>query len=154
MSGFHLDPDALRAVTDGLADAATTFDDAGQGVPTSADGGLAAGLVADILRTVGDAGEQLTTDAATLASDLIVVAATGDGAAAVLRGASPEDLQRMSAQADRFGAQRLSRTADVVVAALDEMTGATSPRLQLELMCARVLALAAAAPAASPAPAR
>ena len=63
MSGFHLDPDALRAVTDGLADAATTFDDAGQGVPTSADGGLAAGLVADILRTVGDAGEQLTTDA-------------------------------------------------------------------------------------------
>jgi len=84
--------------------------------------------------------------------DLIVVAATGDGAAAVLRGASPEDLQRMSAQADRFGAQRLSRTADVVVAALDEMTGATSPRLQLELMCARVLALATAAPAASSAP--
>ncbi len=90
--------------------------------------------------------------------DLIVVAATGDGAAAVLRGASPEDLQRMSAQADRFGSQRLSRTADVVVAALDEMTGATSPRLQLELMCARVLALATAgsvapAPAAAPAPA-
>ena len=67
MSGFHLDPDALRAVTDGLADAATTFDDAGQGMPASADGGLAAGLVADILRTVGEAGEQLTTDAATLA---------------------------------------------------------------------------------------
>lgn len=89
--------------------------------------------------------------------DLIVVAATGDGAAAVLRGASPEDLQRMSAQADRFGAQRLSRTADVVVAALDEMTGATSPRLQLELMCARVLALATAGsvapePAAAAAP--
>ena len=73
MSGFHLDPDALRAVTDGLADAATTFDDAGQGVPTSADGGLAAGLVADILRTVGEAGEQLTTDAATLVlMDLMV----------------------------------------------------------------------------------
>ncbi|QPE04012.1 DNA polymerase III subunit gamma and tau [Microbacterium schleiferi] len=84
--------------------------------------------------------------------DLIVVAATGDGAAAVLRGASPEDLQRMAAQADRFGAQRLSRSADVVVAALDEMTGATSPRLQLELMCARVLALEPAAPVASGAP--
>lgn len=86
--------------------------------------------------------------------DLIVVAATGDGAAAVLRGASSEDLQRMAAQADRFGSQRLSRTADVVVAALDEMTGATSPRLQLELMCARVLALATAgsvAPASPPA---
>lgn len=80
--------------------------------------------------------------------DLIVVAATREGAAAVLRGASPEDLQRMAVQADRFGSQRLSRTADVVVAALDEMTGATSPRLQLELMCARVLALATAGSAA------
>lgn len=67
MSGFHLDPDALRAVTDGLTGAATTFDGAGQGVPTAADAGLAAGLVADILRTVGEAGERLTTDAATLA---------------------------------------------------------------------------------------
>lgn len=76
--------------------------------------------------------------------DLIVVAATGEGAAAVLRGASAEDLHRMAAQAERFGAQRLSRTADVVIAALDDMTGATSPRLQLELMCARVLALAGA----------
>lgn len=85
--------------------------------------------------------------------DLIVVAATGDGAAAVLRGASSEDLQRMAAQADRFGSQRLSRTADVVVAALDEMTGATSPRLQLELMCARVLALATAGSVAPAAPA-
>src|SRR5690606_25888856 len=33
----------------------------------------------------------------------------------------------------------LSRTADVVGAALTELTGATSPRLHLELMIARVL---------------
>ena len=72
--------------------------------------------------------------------DLIVVAATGDGAAAVLRGIPPEELERMSRQATAFGAERLSRVADIVVAALDEMTGATSPRLQLELMVARVLA--------------
>ncbi len=92
--------------------------------------------------------------------DLIVVDATGAAAAAVLRGVSAEDLARMTAQATAFGAQRLSRTADIVIAALDEMTGATSPRLQLELLCARVLAQtgvlaggAAAAPAASPAPA-
>ncbi|HWM15512.1 MAG TPA: DNA polymerase III subunit gamma and tau, partial [Microbacterium sp.] len=72
--------------------------------------------------------------------DLIVVAATGKGAAAVLRGVSDEDLARMIDQAGAFGTTRLSRTADLVVAALDEMTGATSPRLQLELMVARVLA--------------
>ncbi len=72
--------------------------------------------------------------------DLIVIAATGQGAAAVLRGVSADDLARMMRQADLFGALRLSRTADLVVATLDEMTGATSPRLQLELMVARVLA--------------
>ncbi len=81
--------------------------------------------------------------------DLIVVAATGAAAAAVLRGVSSDDLARMSAQAEAFGAVRLSRIADVVVAALDEMTGATSPRLQLELMVARVLTLGAAEPARS-----
>ncbi|HYJ49940.1 MAG TPA: DNA polymerase III subunit gamma and tau [Microbacterium sp.] len=86
--------------------------------------------------------------------DLIVIAATGQGAAAVLRGISADDLSRMMRQADVFGSLRLSRTADLVVATLDEMTGATSPRLQLELMVARVLAqtgvpASGAAPAAS-----
>src|SRR5690606_3292539 len=71
--------------------------------------------------------------------DLIIVAATGQGAAAVLRGTSAEDLARMQRQADAFGAARLSRTADIVIGTLDDMTGATSPRLQLELMVARVL---------------
>ncbi len=88
--------------------------------------------------------------------DLIVIAATGQGAAAVLRGVSADDLSRMMRQADVFGALRLSRTADLVVATLDEMTGATSPRLQLELMVARVLAqnpAAAASPAAAAMPA-
>ncbi|MFF2632737.1 DNA polymerase III subunit gamma and tau [Microbacterium sp. NPDC058021] len=94
--------------------------------------------------------------------DLIVVAATGDGAAAVLRGVPEDELERMGRQAGVFGTDRLSRTADLVVAALDDMTGATSPRLQLELLVARVLAqtapgavvpgvAAAAAPLAAPA---
>ncbi|MBD8023436.1 DNA polymerase III subunit gamma and tau [Microbacterium gallinarum] len=83
--------------------------------------------------------------------DLIVVDATGDGAAAVLRGVSAEDLERMKGQAAAFGTVRLSRTADLVIATLDDMTGATSPRLQLELMVARVLARGAdaAAPTAA-----
>ncbi len=72
--------------------------------------------------------------------DLIVIAAVGAAAAAVLHGRSAEELTRMREQAATFGADRLSRTADIVSAALDDMAGATSPRLQLELMVARVLA--------------
>jgi DNA polymerase-3 subunit gamma/tau len=49
----------------------------------------------------------------------------------------------MRGQAARFGRAELSRAADVVNAALTEMTGATSPRLQLELLCARLLLPAA-----------
>lgn len=72
--------------------------------------------------------------------DLIVIAAVGAGASAVLRGIAEDELERMRGQAEAFGAARLSRTADVVSVALDDMSGATSPRLHLELMVARVLA--------------
>jgi len=71
--------------------------------------------------------------------DLIIVAATADHAAAVLRGIPADELTRMSQQAASFGQAELSRTADIVNAALTEMTGATSPRLHLELMVARIL---------------
>ncbi|MBO0979921.1 DNA polymerase III subunit gamma and tau [Microbacterium sp. SD291] len=82
--------------------------------------------------------------------DLIVIAAVGSGASAVLRGIAVDDLERMRVQADAFGAARLSRTADIVSAALDDMSGATSPRLHLELLVARVLAGGADAAAAAP----
>src|SRR5699024_681992 len=38
-----------------------------------------------------------------------------------------------------FGQGELSRAADLLNAGLTEMSGATSPRLQLELICARIL---------------
>ncbi|WP_392543332.1 DNA polymerase III subunit gamma and tau [Oryzobacter telluris] len=76
--------------------------------------------------------------------DLIVVHATGDGASAVLRHAPQDQLERMRSQASGFGAGALSRAADVVNAGLTEMTGATAPRLQLELIAARILLPAAA----------
>ena len=76
--------------------------------------------------------------------DLIIVAATSAaGAAAVLRGVPQDELDRMQVQASKFGPAELSRTADILNAALTEMTGATSPRLHLELMIARVLIPAA-----------
>ncbi|MBK0420241.1 DNA polymerase III subunit gamma and tau [Leucobacter sp. CSA1] len=79
--------------------------------------------------------------------DLIVVSATSvQGASAVFRGVPEDQLQRMFEQAQDFGAGELSRIADTVSAALDKMTGATAPRLQLELMVARALVQASAAP--------
>ncbi|MCK9795292.1 DNA polymerase III subunit gamma and tau [Isoptericola sp. 4D.3] len=71
--------------------------------------------------------------------DLIVIAVSGDAAEAVLRGLPADQLERMRAQAGRLGVSELSRAADLVNAALTEMTGATSPRLHLELLCARLL---------------
>lgn len=71
--------------------------------------------------------------------DLIVVAAVGDGAGAVLRSAPEDQLERMRLQASSFGSGALTHAADIINAGLTEMSGATSPRLQLELMCARVL---------------
>ena len=72
--------------------------------------------------------------------DLIVVAASSpEAAAAVLRGVPDDELARMSTQAAAFGSVELSRVADLVNQTLTEMTGATSPRLHLELMLARVL---------------
>lgn len=75
--------------------------------------------------------------------DLIVIVAAGDRAADVLRGVPEDQLQRMRVQAEHLGLAQLSRAADLTNAALTEMTGATSPRLQLELLCARLLLPAA-----------
>ncbi len=76
--------------------------------------------------------------------DLIVVAAVPDGASAVLRALPEDQLDRMRHQAAAFGPGALSRAADLVNAGLTEMTGATAPRLQLELIAARILLPAAA----------
>ena len=71
--------------------------------------------------------------------DLIVIAASGDAADAALRDVPSDQLDRMRLQARHLGASELSRSADLCNAALTEMTGATSPRLHLELLMARLL---------------
>jgi DNA polymerase-3 subunit gamma/tau len=71
--------------------------------------------------------------------DLIVVLSVGDDAKAVLRGVADDELEKMKLQAMSFGMNELTHAANAVSAALSEMSGATSPKLQLELMCAKVL---------------
>jgi DNA polymerase-3 subunit gamma/tau len=67
------------------------------------------------------------------------VAAVPEGASSILRGLPEDQVDRMRHQAAAFGPGALSRAADVVNAGLTDMTGATAPRLQLELIAARVL---------------
>ena len=71
--------------------------------------------------------------------DLIVVLSVGDDAKAVLRGIPDDELEKMKLQAMSFGMSELTHASNAVSAALSEMSGATSPKLQLELMCAKVL---------------
>src|SRR5689334_14645210 len=75
--------------------------------------------------------------------DLIIVAAVQEGAGQVLRGVPEDQLERMRVQQAAFGPGALSRAADIVNTGLTQMTGATAPRLQLELICARILLPAA-----------
>jgi DNA polymerase-3 subunit gamma/tau len=76
--------------------------------------------------------------------DLIVLAAVPDAAASGLLDLPPDRAELMARQADRFGQAGLARAAEIVSDGLDQMRGATSPRLLLELTCAQVLLPAAA----------
>ncbi len=76
--------------------------------------------------------------------DLIILAAVPDAAEIGLLDLPPDRAERMAAQAGRFGQAGLTRAAEIVSTGLDQMRGATSPRLLLELTCAQVLLPAAA----------
>lgn len=75
--------------------------------------------------------------------DLILVDSIGGEAKTVLRGITDEMLGRLEAQAAKFGRAELAHAAAAVSDSLSTMSGATSPKLHLELMCAKILVPAA-----------
>ena len=81
--------------------------------------------------------------------DLLIIAVAGDGARDVLADTPQDQFERMQRQAQNWGPHGLSRAADLTDEALRAMTGATSPRLQLELLVGRIL-VPAPAPAQAP----
>ena len=70
---------------------------------------------------------------------MIVDALPSGGASAILREVSDDQIERMTAQAQRIGSASLSRAADIAAEGLTQMRGATAPRLMLELICGRML---------------
>ncbi|MFE4466707.1 DNA polymerase III subunit gamma and tau, partial [Oerskovia sp. NPDC056781] len=95
--------------------------------------------VVEQIITTGHEPRRFVEDLLERLRDLIVISVSGGAADAVLRDVPSDQLDRMKAQAQNLGAAELSRAADLVNAALTEMSGATSPRLHLELLCARLL---------------
>ena len=109
----------------------------------AANDGASAFRVVERVITTGHEPRRFVEDLLERLRDLIVIAASGDAAEAALRDVPGDQLARMRAQAAHLGPAELSRAADLVNAALGEMTGATSPRLHLELLVARLLLPAA-----------
>ncbi|WP_234042799.1 DNA polymerase III subunit gamma and tau [Actinomyces weissii] len=71
--------------------------------------------------------------------DLLVISLAGEQAGPALGSLPVDELSRMEVQARTLGGVALSRAADATATALGQMVGATSPRLQLELLMARLL---------------
>ena len=111
---------------------------------------FAAGDGAAVFRAVnqviegGHEPRRFATDMLDRFRDLIVLASVPDAITSGLLDVPPDRAEALTAQASRSGLAALTRAAEIISAGLDQMRGATSPRLLLELMCAQVLLPAAA----------
>ncbi|MFF9346386.1 DNA polymerase III subunit gamma and tau [Streptomyces sp. NPDC014734] len=109
----------------------------------AAGDGAAAFEVVDRVVEGGNDPRRFVADLLERLRDLVILAAVPDAGEKGLIDAPADVVERMQAQASVFGAAELSRAADLVNEGLTEMRGATAPRLQAELICARVLLPAA-----------
>lgn len=117
-------PDALL---DGIVDAFAAHD---------------AAAVFGLLDQVMEGGHdprRFATDVLERLRDLIVLDAVPDAGSTGLLDCPADQLDRMGRQSVAMGTAGLSRAADLFHAGLVEMRGKTTPRLLLELVCARVL---------------
>lgn len=104
----------------------------------AAGDGAAAFAVIDRVVNSGQDPRRFVEDLLERLRDLIITTATR-GDFSVLGEVPPDQQQRLLQQAQAMGPHTLTRSAEVTNAALTEMAGATSPRLHLELLLARLL---------------
>ncbi|GAA3001827.1 hypothetical protein GCM10017559_23670 [Streptosporangium longisporum] len=71
--------------------------------------------------------------------DLVILANVPEAASSGLLDRPADELERLQEQAGSMGPAELTRAAEILNTGLTEMRGAASPRLLLELMCARIL---------------
>ena len=102
------------------------------------DGATAFGVVDRVVQS-GQDPRRFVEDLLERLRDLIIVKSVPESPGAILRGVPEDQIRRMQEQASAVGAAELSRAADITAQALTDMVGATSPRLHLELLMARLL---------------
>lgn len=105
--------------------------------------GAAAFAAIDRVAEAGHDSRRYANDLLERLRDLIILRQVPDAAEKGLIDVPEEQLARMHTQAGQLGPATLSRCADIVANGLVEMRGATSPRLLLELLAARMLLPAA-----------
>lgn len=133
---------ALLGYTDG-----SLLDDAVEAI-AARDGSTLFAVVERVVQSGHDP-RRFVEDMLQRLRDLIVIALAGEGADDALVSVPRDQYQRMVNQAEHLGARGASRSADLTNEALSGMVGATSPRLQLELLCARLLLPSPESPDAS-----
>ncbi|WP_326555854.1 DNA polymerase III subunit gamma and tau [Micromonospora sp. NBC_01813] len=105
----------------------------------AAGDGAAAYATIDRVAEAGHDPRRFASDLLERLRDLIVLQQVPDAVSKGLIDGPTDQIERMSAQAERLGPATLSRCADIVHNGLVEMRGTTGPRLLLELVCARML---------------
>ena len=108
----------------------------------ASDGGALFSVVDRVVEAGLDP-RRFATDLLERFRDLIVLRQVPDAAEAGLLDIPDDQLETLRRQGAGLGHGQLSRSADLVSAGLSELKGTTAPRLQLELLCARLLLPAA-----------
>ncbi|MQA11463.1 MAG: DNA polymerase III subunit gamma and tau [Pseudonocardiaceae bacterium] len=127
---------ALLGVTD-----VALIDDMVDGLAAE-DGAAVFGTVEKLVEAGHDP-RRFASDLLDRLRDLVLLRSVPDAAGRGLVAAPDDELTRMQAQTERLGLATLARYAEIVHTGLTDMRGATSPRLLLELLCARMLLPAA-----------
>ena len=96
-------------------------------------------LTVDQVIEAGHDPRRFVTDLLERLRDLIVLTQVPGAVESGLVDGPQDQLERMVVQAAAFGPAELARAAEVVNESLSALKGATAPRLQLELMAARLL---------------
>ena len=102
------------------------------------DAGSVFGVIDKVIET-GQDPKRFAEDLLRRLRDLVIVAAVPMAVSTGLIEVAEDQGERLQAQASMLGPAELTRAADTVAAGLLDMRGATAPRLQLELICAKVL---------------
>ncbi|GAA2442797.1 hypothetical protein GCM10010191_68940 [Actinomadura vinacea] len=106
------------------------------------DGGAVFAAIDRVVES-GQDPRRFTADLLERVRDLVILSNVPEAGGTGLLNVPPDELEQMRRQAASMGPGELTRAADLLHTGLTEMRGATSPRLLLELICARILLPAA-----------